>query len=625
MPLMPCEKSVRCPGTDSPVENYSSEAPDNLRFIGISFAPPDKHHWHDPNGFSSTGCLGICYSVVSQEDADLCAALQAYLCDDSCDPIDPDCTYTCPGDPRCSCTVDNDDPTCPFHCPGDPRCPDDCINPDDPSCLDYNCPGDPRCPTPVIYYSQEQVCVAVCADGSSFTWVVPARQFAADSQLLADRMAASYCRKQAALHRVCLSNIPPTATEGVPYKNTNGSTVRIIASGSTVVNGRDTWTLVQGTVPPGLTLHLNQEVNRSIALDGTPTSSGAYSFTVKVQTPSGDYMVKTYTITVAETITDMPLDQAVYVPSVGGRPAYIAGVYGGYLYTFDPATGAASATLKSRISVPPFSDSSLAYNPADDRLYLAHWNDPASGTPLLTDATGQRLYQINADTLAVITTWDLNVLDPGPLGHWLYWCGMHRIICNAGKIYGTYFVRGSGFRPHGFVFSFDPATATFVSTVTNNTLGGWLGLAINGSQLWLAAADTKKVYTMALADITNGGTIAPSYTTGAPANFDLCVVPSGNAYLTTKTGVIRRLTSGGSDRGNLTLPGASPYVLCVRYNPFNGLVYAPDVNNNSVNVINPADDSVTVKTGFDSPLDMVFTPTKIFAVQSGRTALKEVV
>lgn len=65
-------------------------------------------------------------------------------------------------------------------------------------------------------------------------------------------------------------------------------------------------------------------------------------------------------------------------------------------------------------------------------------------------------------------------------------------------------------------------------------------------------------------------------------------------------------------------------------NPLNGKVLIPAWADDSVIVItpnagNPLLDTVSVKTGFTAPFDIVSTPTKNWAVQTGVTGLKEIV
>lgn len=97
----------------------------------------------------------------------------------------------------------------------------------------------------------------------------------------------------------------------------------------------------------------------------------------------------------------------------------------------------------------------------------------------------------------------------------------------------------------------------------------------------------------------------------------------GNQYL------VRVNSFGASDYTtfNLDLVSSNCAPFRLRYNTYDGKLYIPCQNRNVVIVWNPALDTVgsaVVKTGFDGPLDVVFTPTKSFAVQSGVVSLKEI-
>jgi len=633
MPKMLCDKSVRCLGTDSPIENYSSEAPDDLRFIGLQF-PYGPGHWHDPsNNYRAEGCLGVCYSTVSQEDADLCAALQAYLCNqDDCDPADPNCAYQCPGDPRCSCTADDPDPNCKIHCPGDPRCNPDCP-PDDPNCP-YTCPGDPRCAVNPVYYNVEQTCHLTCPDGNTFVWVVPARKFASDSQLLSDRMAQSYCKQQANFHMVCLSNIPDTAIEGTAYKNPNGSTVRIQATGATV--GKDTWTLVQGLIPPGLTLHLNQEVSGGIALDGVPTVFGVYSFTVKVTTPSGDFMAKTYTITVSGLYNDMGMDQAVYHPTRGT----VFGVRGAYLFEFRAGSDTLLANRK-RFRPIGFSDSSIAYDPITDRLFVSCWNDPGGeffdNSNNVVDNPYRVVYEINPSTLAVESSFDpWSVFGIGfNIGPYF---GPHQIVVSGGLVYGFYYTVPSF--PRGNPFSWNPGSNVSVDGSILANFGSWIDFVVdetNGFLYFTSSGNLSRVFPV------DKGTLAYDFGVNPDCRLPSSLNPvgiaqyptTGTLYVTTRTNQLARVSTpitanATAPLGYITLPGTAPNPWRVRYNPFDGKIYVPCYGENTVVVVDPVTDTVVAtKTGggtpYDLPFDVVFTPTEVYVVQHGINGFRKLV
>lgn len=94
---------------------------------------------------------------------------------------------------------------------------------------------------------------------------------------------------------------------------------------------------------------------------------------------------------------------------------------------------------------------------------------------------------------------------------------------------------------------------------------------------------------------------------------------------TTPQHIISKTTGGGADVVIDTgLTGALPFN--IRYRSSNDRIYVPTWEDNSVVIIDPSSDTVeTIKTGFDSPFDVVFTASKAFAVQHGSEGLKEIV
>ena len=133
---------------------------------------------------------------------------------------------------------------------------------------------------------------------------------------------------------------------------------------------------------------------------------------------------------------DMPLDQAIYVPQAifdsegvflpdatevpaGGssRDAFIAGVRAGYIYKFDPITGA--KTSSARFSAPNFGQTSICHVPAraaagevparEEYLLCSFWNEMRADDYFLREATNRKgFFKIDAATLAVLQF----VVDP---------------------------------------------------------------------------------------------------------------------------------------------------------------------------------------------------------------------
>jgi len=140
---------------------------------------------------------------------------------------------------------------------------------------------------------------------------------------------------------------PDTASEGVPYSTT------LDASGGTEPYS---WAVTSGALPPGLSLD-----SVTGAITGTPTSGGAFPFTVTVTdstTPTAQTASQSYTLTVAApvplaiTTTSLPAATvntaySAAVAVTGGTTPYTWSVSAGSLppgLSLDSATGAISGT-----------------------------------------------------------------------------------------------------------------------------------------------------------------------------------------------------------------------------------------------------------------------------------------
>lgn len=286
----PCPEKISCDCSDSPFANLTSENPDQEVFLG------DNYGWsyYFPNlgsNWTRNSCLGICSSLVSQADADLCAALNNILCavDDSGVCADGNCPP-----------------------PGPP-----------------GVPGGPPTVPGTVYYNSIQSCTISCPDGLPFTYQVAAGLFASTySQALVDQMAYSYACTLATQRLVCLSAL----TNDFCCANTFLLGYRIIASAPTACS----FAIVSGSLPAGVTLF--QDSIKSVRLDGTPTTPGNYGFTLRVVDTLGNYMQKTYTLKVLGFTTPAALpdgnENAAYsqpIAAEGGDAPLTYGVVSGAL------------------------------------------------------------------------------------------------------------------------------------------------------------------------------------------------------------------------------------------------------------------------------------------------------
>jgi sugar lactone lactonase YvrE len=203
----PCSTAVTCPCNDSPVMNLSVETDDPINYPSIRWPdiPPDIY-------YKSLSCLNFwCYSLISQEEADLCAQRYADLCSGQ--------------------TFLNTAQTCVVHCPDGTTssftCPAGVFAGDSQAAADakamaWACQAATLLCTSTTYYNTAQTCTVTCPDGSTASFTVPAGVFYAPSQAAADLQAYNWACSSAA--SLCTSptffNIAQTCTTTCP----NGAT-----------------------------------------------------------------------------------------------------------------------------------------------------------------------------------------------------------------------------------------------------------------------------------------------------------------------------------------------------------------------------------------------------------------
>lgn len=149
-----CEKSL-CQDPSSPVENLSAEGGDGPSFIGLSFPWVDQNNPVDgeptdeptppiPPFYLASGCQSVVISSISQEDADLAADRQSFIC-----------TH----------------------------------------------------PNNNLFFNSLQVCNFTCPDATVYSYRIYAGSFVNTTQAGADEQAAAYACRLAGLTRICFSNI----------------------------------------------------------------------------------------------------------------------------------------------------------------------------------------------------------------------------------------------------------------------------------------------------------------------------------------------------------------------------------------------------------------------------------
>ena len=92
---IPCPVKLDCPCTNFPIENYSAEDPDFVRWCATAFAAPNVPLGYNPDCGEGalTAAYAKCCSTVSYADALLCAqqAALAGVVDtwrtENCEPV----------------------------------------------------------------------------------------------------------------------------------------------------------------------------------------------------------------------------------------------------------------------------------------------------------------------------------------------------------------------------------------------------------------------------------------------------------------------------------------------------------------------------------------------------------
>ncbi len=320
--IRPCPDAVRCPGTDFPVTNFSSEAPDPPISIGYSSgtAPTTSFTHHGAGG--PTNGPNIRSSGPSDPPGPL---------------VTPDQAGTGTGTPYPPLDSDWDNASVTnFVEVTDPdENADDVAGNDNVDLLASNSgtPGSggltlPNGTRPTIYVNHPQTCTIRCSDGLPFSFTVPVGAFRAYDQASADRAAYNYACKQAARNRICLGNISAKACIGTAYSQT------ITAD---TASSPLTWEVIGGALPSWVTATAG---DKTFAFTGTPTASdiGTTIFTVFAQDLSGFSMTKDYSITVmgVTSSTTLPIftQNVAYSSQIsagGGTPDYTFVILSGNL------------------------------------------------------------------------------------------------------------------------------------------------------------------------------------------------------------------------------------------------------------------------------------------------------
>lgn len=300
----------------------------------------------------------------------------------------------------------------------------------------------------------------------------------------------------------------------------------------------------------------------------------------------------------------MPLDDAVVFNDT------VYGMMGPYILKLDGSTGALISS--ARVIAPMLGPCRITSLGAF--LYVGTWNNPS--LPNATSVgTLRGFYPVNPTTLAVGTLIDWQSIFAqttipfgGPrgilgMGSYIYAISATTTTCSLNCINPTNIADKSSF------------TITFTGSLD------WepQSLTTDGTNVYVGIVDrvvqvTGKLYND---DVT---TVPIRAVAWSPVNSRVYGVTGSSALLWK----VEFPSPGSVTSFNLAAIQANVLPFRIRYNALDGLLYIPCQNQNCVIIWNPASDTGTVQTGFDSPIDCVFTSTKKWAVCNGITPLQAI-
>lgn len=320
----------------------------------------------------------------------------------------------------------------------------------------------------------------------------------------------------------------------------------------------------------------------------------------------------------------VPYDDAVY----SSAKDLIYAVRGPFAYMLDPTTGAQIL----RWTFNPYAACGLSQIDYDDTNgfpVAITWNDEQYVLDALTGALCDKyFFYLDPDTLHVLSSPRFDqalVTIRNQYSKKAY--GAHRIICDGGFGYGVgWIVNATATRPGPYKFRINPVGAAGIGGFVE--FGGYSDCARDKTggrdYLWVTFQASNGLFSYncaAYAMTLDAATVDHTKMFYAVAVDSI----TGFVYVTDVLRYVYKFDTNGNFVSTIDTGRAAFNGLRIQYNATDGKLYAAGAGDNTVAVIDPASaDAVTIKTGFDFPIDFVFTPTKSFAVQQGPQGLKEI-
>jgi YVTN family beta-propeller protein len=327
---------------------------------------------------------------------------------------------------------------------------------------------------------------------------------------------------------------------------------------------------------------------------------------------------------------DMPLTQAVYSATADK----IFGTRGGWIHTFNAGTGA----LESSLRFVPNMFGVASIMELGGYLYVGTYEGlrRAAHSILQPDQLKPGVDIFKIDPLTMATT---------PLGLYAayhnfyaqnrsYLSGFTSLMTDGTQLMGVYQYNdnpaaGSGRYQYCFKCSVADPVATYKQRTCfdHSTLANVVYDSTN-NYLWTCSMDNGEIgwVEWGLSSFSDYD-YANVYNQALPCGVCWCPV-NQHAYYVQQSPIllkanVAKIAANTWDWVNTGVGDATP--INIRYRPFDQQLYIPNWQDNTVTVLDPITDTVSaVKTGFTSPIDVVFTPTKAFAVQDSTVGLLEI-
>lgn len=310
------------------------------------------------------------------------------------------------------------------------------------------------------------------------------------------------------------------------------------------------------------------------------------------------------------------MDSAVYEAST----QKIFGVRGQWLFQFNSVTGALENSLRFMTTVNGFS----SITTFGGGLYIGVSWQPTINWQNVIYAPDVDIYKVDAASFTVVGR--LNLGGKNTFGTTTEFAGFRYLTNNGAALFGTV--------QDGQLFNVDPTnvpgyTSTNVQTISDCAYDS------HNNVLWVPVPKFPNIYCY---DTTFGSTC---FDTNGNLN-TICGICYNSAQ--NKVYAVDGTFAFYSFSAALAVPGFTNFAVNsfnsgrinstafriksvnnLPSNPRNGKILMPTWADDSVLVIDPLTDTVTnVLTGFTSPWDIVSTPSKNWAIQTGATALKEI-